>query len=89
MEIDYSDGTVEALAALYRKGWEMEDIAEAMELPLAYVSQVVHLLGLGDERYKGQYIPSKGSVSVAYPASTPCPTMSGRIGRYGKHGRKK
>lgn len=63
------DGVVEALAALYRSGMSMETIAEAMELPLVYVSQVVHLLGLGDERYGGHY-PSTGSVPTVVNATT-------------------
>lgn len=84
MVLDYSDGTVEALATLYRRGWEMEQIAEAMELPLVYVSQVVHLLGLGDERYRGQYVPSKGSVSVVHRALSMSDTRTGRFGKHGK-----
>lgn len=84
-KIDYSDGTVEALTTLYRRGWSMEQIADAMELSLVYVSQVVHLLGLGDERYKNESIPSKGSVSVVRRAMSMSDTRSGR---FGKHGRR-
>lgn len=58
------DGVVQALVALYRRGESMEFIAEAMELPLVYVSQVVHLLGLGEERYGHKGIPSDGSTPV-------------------------
>ena len=66
---DEEDGAVEALVTLYRGGMSMEAIAEAMDLPLVYVSHVVHALGLGDERYGGHY-PSTGSVPVVHNATT-------------------
>jgi len=76
------DGVVEALATLYRRGESMEFIAEAMELPLAYVSQVVALLGLGEERYKGHF-PHKGSAPVVQ-VSAVAATRAGRFGKYGR-----
>lgn len=64
------DGVVEALATLYRQGASMEYIAEAMDLPLVYVSQVVHRLGLGDERYKDEHIPNKSAPTVVNATTT-------------------
>lgn len=76
------DGVVEALTTLYRKGWDMEQIAEAMELPLVYVSQVVHALGLGRERYGDRGIPSAGSAPVRRVSAVGS-ERSARFARYG------
>ena len=76
---DDEDGAVEALVTLYRGGMSMETIAEAMDLPLIYVSHVVHALGLGDERYGGHY-PSNGSVPTVVNATTCGTTIVEREG---------
>lgn len=62
----------------------MEAIAEMEHMTLVYVSQVVNRLGLGDERYRGQYIPADGSRTVVVHAN---PTRRSR--RLAENGGKK
>ncbi|MBP3544676.1 MAG: MarR family transcriptional regulator [Lachnospiraceae bacterium] len=67
----YAGGYVSELAAMYRAGKSMEEIAEILNMSLQDVSRVVKKLGLGEERYRGKVIPSSGSV----------PIKSGFVGR--------
>lgn len=76
------DGRVGALTYLYRQGWTMEQIAQELETSLVWVSQVVALLGLGEERY-GTHYPHTGSAPVRQVSAV----ASTRAGRFGKHGR--
>jgi hypothetical protein len=50
---------------LYTSGMSMEEISEELGIQLAAVSKVVSVLGLGDARHKGTYIPNTGSKAVS------------------------
>lgn len=62
---------------LYKEGKEMGEIEKQTGVPIAIVSRVIAQEGLGDERYKGQYIPDKGSASIQS-------TMGPRISQRGR-----
>lgn len=49
---------------MYKAGKEIEEISDELMVGMAPISRLIHDLGLGAERYKGQYIPSDGSQSV-------------------------
>lgn len=58
-------GIAAQITALYREGRTMEEISAQLHVGLPTVSRCVHKAGLGDERYKGQTIPSNGSAMAA------------------------
>ena len=49
---------------MYKAGKEIEEISDELMVGFAPISRFIHDLGLGEERYKGQYIPSDGSAPV-------------------------
>lgn len=49
---------------MYKAGKEIEEISDELMVGMAPISRLIHDMGLGAERYKGQYIPSDGSQPV-------------------------
>lgn len=49
---------------LYKAGKEMDQIAEVTGIDLVRISRYIKESGLGEERYKGKYVPSTGSAPV-------------------------
>lgn len=59
-----SNEEAEQIEEMYKAGKSMEEISDTLGVALATVSKFVQLTGLGDERYKGQPIPSVGSAAI-------------------------
>ena len=49
---------------MYKAGKEIEEISDELMVGMAPISRLIHDMGLGAERYKGQYIQSDGSQPV-------------------------
>ena len=59
-----SNEEAKQIEEMYKAGKSMEEISDTLGVELATVSKFVQLAGLGDERYKGQQIPSSGSAPI-------------------------
>lgn len=51
---------------LYKAGKEMVDISDELGVAVSAVSKVIMETGLGEERYKGKYIPSEGGAPIPH-----------------------
>ncbi len=67
-----SKANYDQIVQLYKDGKEMVEISDELMIAVSAVSKVIHENGLGEERYKGQYIPSHGGSPIpqALPITT-------------------
>lgn len=59
-----SKKTYNTICEMYKDGNEIVDISDRLMVAMSEVSKVISAEGLGDERYKGKYIPSEGSAPI-------------------------
>ena len=59
-----SKKSYDAICQMYKDGKELEEISDALMIAVCEVSKVISTEGLGDERYKGKYIPSEWSAPI-------------------------